>query len=559
DYKLDRGFCLSVPFALIYSASRLRATMFPQRLATAADFSNLTYSLSAFYANRATRASSTSSPLFPINTSDIDDKPSYDVENLALSPTHSLDSCEPTPEPPSHPSVSRRTEEDVFLAHTLPDQRQCLSINTIMESQEESEERLEHCSKGSSQKQAKLMIDDLQEANEETNSSASSRTSTPTQETPRSHNFCTSFDAFVAKPYSSCIPWHDMSREERTPIGSVFSSLTDNSAVGEANKPIVDDVVKIDTLNDLSHSKWAKRVEIQPELKVKSIGAQNASSLGGPSESRDVMRLSGSKWSVSSSQQGNRDSVSAASGAADTRNENKPKVATIGPTSFVSISVAEKLALIEQGRAIARLGDPDVSIRNREKKLDISISDIKDNYDHGQNPTTGRLNDRKRKIRYSRESLMSFKHLATPPLCIEDISAAIRKECTEALTESNAPHIQMRDQYLQASSIGSEGYITRSSSQPGALGHTSPGTSGFIFTSARGDDTSNNSPSGNIYRSSKTSSGGLSMIYPIDQLSGRVFTFKLRDPKGPPLGVSSGSSLGFHPRGPAPRRVQTSP
>ncbi|KAF9360670.1 hypothetical protein BGX26_008173 [Mortierella sp. AD094] len=471
--------------------------MVPQTLATAADFSALTSSLNAFYTNRAARAKPTPSITHSTDTNDTVDTTICEIEEQALPRAVIPDRCKPALESPSHTLTDSTTDDDHPVNHPLSDPWQQRSFPDPTRPQEEPKEwKSRACSQPSNRGHVILAADDMQihsrRYKEEPISSAISPTSDQAEKGPCSRHLCTTFGKFIARPDPKDIQRKkdhdhpiliDISCDEKAPDETVYLHLAAEATRRQASESAISCTLKVDSASDLACSKWANRAA---KPKIDSVGAYIVTPPSRLLESRSIVSLSGSKWSQPSRQQESGDVRGTSLGEIEVGDKVKSKVNMISLTNTSTTSrltVAEKLVLIQQGRGIARLGDSFMPLKIRDKGSINNFSAAVE-YEYGR--CSGRMSEKcandKRKIRYSREFLMSFKHLTTPPRCIESIMAAIHGGARKPLV-GDATRMS-----TLAADIRTEGSDQALYGEPG------------------------DAPSGNIHRSSNTSSGGLGQV-----------------------------------------------
>ncbi|KAG0003228.1 hypothetical protein BGZ79_001387 [Entomortierella chlamydospora] len=466
--------------------------MTPRKLATAADFSALTSSLNALYTNKAARAETTPSITHSKDATDTVDNAICEAEELALPSVVIPDRREPVLESTSHSLTENTTDDDHPLKHPLSDPWQQRSFPDPPGSQEESEEwKSQACNQHSNQSQAIITADDVQihsrQCKEESISSTISSASDQAGRGPSSRHFCAASDEFTGRLDGKDIPRkkdHDhpiltnIACDEKTPDETVNLHMAEDATGRQASDSAIDCTPKIDSAGDLACSRWANRAT---EPKIDSVGTCIAST-SRFLESKNIISLSEHKWSQPPQQQESRDVRGSALAKIEAIDKVKSKLKMISLTNASTISrltVAEKLVLIQQGRGIARLKDPfmPLQIRN-ECSANKPPAAVEHEHSHYRGSTSGKCANDKKKIRYSREFLMSFRHLTTPPRCIESVMATIHGEAGRPLVGDTAR------KSILATDI-------RSGESDQALPRSGK---------------PNDAPSGNVHRSSNTSS-----------------------------------------------------
>ncbi|KAF9175301.1 hypothetical protein BGX21_003491 [Mortierella sp. AD011] len=424
--------------------------MIPRKLATAADFSALTSSLNAFYTNKA--RAETISVAHSTDTNDTVDSAICEVEELVLPSAVIPDRREPVLESTSHSLTENTADDDHLVKHPLPDSWHQESFPNPAGSQEQPEEwKLQACSQTSNQNQVITTTDDMQihsrQCKEESISSIILSASDQAGRGPSSRHSCAASDEFTGRLDGKDIPRKkdhdhpiltDIVCDEKAPDETANLHMAEDATGRQASNSAIDSTPKVDSAGDLACSRWAGRAT---EPKIDSVGTGIASS-SRFLESKNIISLSEHKWSQPPQQQESRDvrGPPLAKIEAIDKIKSKVKMISLTNTSTTStLTMAEKLVLIQQGRGIARLKDSFMPLQIRNEGSVNKLSAVVEHErSHYRGSTSGKCANDKKIIRYSREFLMSFRHLTTPPRCIESVMATIHGEAGELPVRDDA-------------------------------------------------------------------------------------------------------------------------
>ncbi|KAF8963695.1 hypothetical protein BGZ46_000922 [Entomortierella lignicola] len=252
---------------------------------------------------------------------------------------------------------------------------------------------------------------------------------------------CSNFEDFIVKNFSKDI---SMCKDHIHSIS--FSTPHDENSI----------VSRTARFGDLKCSKWAIQTT-EPKLDAGTTFPSRSL------ESKVYASISESKWSLPPHQQGDKDVgnsvirvIEAGRKLKRVGNTDNP---TLTPTS-PKLKVVDKVVLDEQGQAIAKLGNSDMLVQNRERNTTISNADtVECEHGYHEGRRVVRFVNDKRKSRYSREFLMSFRHMSIPPHSIARITATIQEGTQKTSDDSFGRTAPTRISMRQSSSniiVGAE-------------------------------------------------------------------------------------------------------